>query len=263
MVPSDHDTEPPEFVRLLAHPLRWKLLTALGVSDYRVRELVDLVGEPQSLVSYHLRLLRGGGLVTASRSTYDGRDSYYHLDLPRCSEALAATGAAFHPALRHDTAPVIATPGRSRRPRVSVLFVCTGNSARSPIAEALLHHHAATRVTVTSAGTRPALGMHPNAVRVLDEEFGIDIAAQRPRHLDTVAGHRFDHVVTLCDRAREAAIELPHRPRRTHWSIGDPTTTSRSEQSDYTAFRHVAADIDIRIRQQLSVLTSPNDQEET
>ena len=69
------------FVRLAAHPLRWKLLTALADSDLRVRELVERVGEPQNLVSYHLRLLRDGGLVTATRSSFDGRDSYYHLDL--------------------------------------------------------------------------------------------------------------------------------------------------------------------------------------
>src|SRR5215207_6975711 len=93
---------PPAFVRLVAHPLRWKLLTALADSDYRVRELVTRVGQPQNLVSYHLRLLRGGGLVTATRSSFDGRDSYYHLDLDRCADALAETGAALRPALRED-----------------------------------------------------------------------------------------------------------------------------------------------------------------
>src|SRR4051812_22539765 len=91
--------EPPAFVRLAAHPLRWSLLTALAGSDLRVRELVDHAGQPQNLVSYHLRLLRDSGLVTARRSSHDGRDSYYHLDLDRCAAALAETGAALHPAL--------------------------------------------------------------------------------------------------------------------------------------------------------------------
>ncbi|MFD0823411.1 ArsR/SmtB family transcription factor, partial [Micromonospora zhanjiangensis] len=90
----------PTFLRLAAHPLRWRLLAALAGGDHRVRELVTLVGEPQNLVSYHLRLLREGGLVTGTRSSFDGRDSYYHLDLDRGAAALAETGAALHPALR-------------------------------------------------------------------------------------------------------------------------------------------------------------------
>src|SRR5918992_2637279 len=114
MVATGQAVAPPAFVRLAAHPLRWRLLTELADSDYRVRELVALVGEPQNLVSYHLRLLRDGGLVTATRSSFDGRDSYYHLDLDRCAHALAGTGAALHPALRLDgTTP--ASPVHPRR----------------------------------------------------------------------------------------------------------------------------------------------------
>src|SRR4051794_41801813 len=98
---------PPTFLRLAAHPLRWQLMTELATSDYRVRELVARVGQPQNLVSYHLRLLRDGGLVTATRSSYDGRDSYYHLDLDRCADELAASGAALHPALHLAPAPPV------------------------------------------------------------------------------------------------------------------------------------------------------------
>src|SRR5262245_26164525 len=135
MYPRDMESSSqatPAFVRLAAHPLRWRLLTELADSDYRVRELVTLVGEPQNLVSYHLRLLRDGGLVTATRSSFDGRDSYYHLDLDRCAEALADTGAALHPWLRREPAPRLPPVDLTRSPRAGVLFVCTGNSARSP-----------------------------------------------------------------------------------------------------------------------------------
>ena len=249
---------PPAFVRLVAHPLRWKLLTTLADSDYRVRELVTRVGQPQNLVSYHLRLLRGGGLVTATRSSFDGRDRYYHLDLERCADALAETGGALHPALRRDSAPSISTGGRQRSQRVAVLFVCTGNSARSPIAEALLRHHTAGGVTATSAGSRPKPRLHPNTVRVLGDRFGIDITGQQPRHLDTLARRRFDYVITLCDRARENCPELPHHPRRMHWSIPDPATASDTDQASYPAFQHAAADIETRIRHLLPVLTATN-----
>jgi protein-tyrosine-phosphatase/DNA-binding transcriptional ArsR family regulator len=252
MVLSGQVAAPPAFVRLAAHPLRWRLLTALAEGDYRVRELVTLLGQPQNLVSYHLRLLRDGGLVTATRSSFDGRDSYYHLDLDRCAEALADTGAALHPALhparRPDATPPILP--------VAVLFVCTGNSARSPIAEALLRHHTAGRVSVTSAGSRPKPRLHPNTVRVLREGFGIDVAGQPPQHRDTLAGRRFDHVITLCDKAREACPEFGHHPRRIHWSIRDPATAGDTDQVSYHAFQHTAADLDTRIRHLLPVLAS-------
>src|SRR5215218_1156571 len=104
---AGHVVAPPTFVRLAAHPVRWRLLAELADSDYRVRELVSRVDQPQNLISYHLRLLREGGLVTARRSNFDGRDSYYHLDLDRCAETLTDSGAALHPVLRrHATSPI-------------------------------------------------------------------------------------------------------------------------------------------------------------
>jgi ArsR family transcriptional regulator, arsenate/arsenite/antimonite-responsive transcriptional repressor / arsenate reductase (thioredoxin) len=236
---------PPAFVRLAGHPLRWRLLTALAESDYRVRELVTLVGEPQNLVSYHLRLLRDGGLVTATRSSFDGRDSYYHLDLGRCGDALAETGAALHPALRPVSEPT--------RRRIAVLFVCTGNSARSPIAEALLRHHTAGRVQAASAGTHPRPDLHPNTARVLRETYGIDVSDRRPRPVAAMTRRRFDHVITLCDKAREACPEFPNTPRRTHWSIAEP--------ADYHHFHHTATDIEARIRHLLPVLTASKEVE--
>jgi protein-tyrosine-phosphatase/DNA-binding transcriptional ArsR family regulator len=266
MVSSGQVAAPPVFVRLVAHPLRWKLLSTLADSDYRVRELVTRVGEPQNLISYHLRLLRGGGLVSARRSSFDGRDTYYHLDLDRCADALAETGAALHPALnkeatqRQESTSPIAPAGRQRSRRVAVLFVCTGNSARSPVAEALLRHHTADGVSVTSAGTRPKPHMHPNAVRVLGEQFGIDITGQQPRHLDTLAGRRFDHVITLCDKARETCPEFPHHPRHIHWSIPDPAMASDIDEVSYPSFRHTASDIDTRVRHLLPVLMSSKHQ---
>ena len=258
MVLTDLSPTTPAFVGLAAHPLRWRLLTALADSDYRVRELVALLDEPQNLLSYHLRQLRDGGLLTARRSSYDGRDTYYHLDLDRCADALAETAAALHPALGNDRAAALPPGGRERSRPFAVLFVCTGNSIRSPIAEALMRHHGGNSVSVTSAGTHPRPCLHPNAVRVMDNRYGIDVSDKEPGSLDGLTGRRFDHVVTLCDKARERCPEFVRRQRRVHWSVHDPTTTSASDRTSYRAFEQVAADIDTRVRHLLPTLTSTN-----
>ncbi|MEU8343575.1 ArsR family transcriptional regulator [Spirillospora sp. NPDC048832] len=238
----------PAFLRLAAHPLRWRLLTELAGGDLRVRELAARVREPQNLVSYHLRLLREGGLVTAARSSYDGRDSYYRLDLDRCAGALAGTGTALHPALH----AALVSPGAEWDwPRLDVLFVCTGNSARSPIAEALLRHRTGGRVNATSAGSRPKPDLDPRAVDVLRDRYGIDIAGRRPRDLRTLHGRRFDYTITLCDRAREVCPEFGDPSRRIHWSVPDPAAADR-DGSD--PFERAAADIDTRVRHLLPVL---------
>src|SRR3954453_16320760 len=114
MSPLRQVTAPPTCGGRAAYPLRGRLLPELADSDYRVRELVARVDQPQNLVSYHLRLLRDGGLVTAPRSTFDGRDSYYHLDLDRCADELTASGAALHPALHWAPAPPIPPAPRPR-----------------------------------------------------------------------------------------------------------------------------------------------------
>ncbi|MBW6433586.1 ArsR family transcriptional regulator [Actinoplanes hulinensis] len=221
----------PAFPRLAGHPLRWRLLTELAGGDLRVRELVARVGQPQNLVSYHLRLLRDGGLVTTTRSAHDARDTYYHLDLSRCATELTATASALHPALTTAAPDLVAGPA-------SVLFVCTGNSARSPIAEALLRHRTSGAVTVLSAGVRPRTRVHPHTARVLREIFGIDDTPAETRHLNTLTGRRFDHVITLCDRARENCPDFGGRAR--HWSLPDPG-------DDYAAFTRTAAEIDTRV----------------
>jgi ArsR family transcriptional regulator, arsenate/arsenite/antimonite-responsive transcriptional repressor / arsenate reductase (thioredoxin) len=239
LVVASGASAPPSFVRLAGHPLRWRLLGELARSDRRVRELVSLVGQPQNLVSYHLGRLRAERLVAARRSTFDGRDAYYHLDLANCADALAAAGLALHPGLQLAPVPA-AMPVR----RCRVLFLCTGNSARSPVAEELLRQRT-DRIEVASAGSHPK-PLHPNAVRVL-RAYGIELAARPPRHLSLYEHQRFDYVITLCDKVREVCPEFPGQAEQMHWSIPDPAAPARTGRDTYPDFERMAAELETRI----------------
>ena len=247
------DDSVPPVVRLIANPVRWRLLRDLARGDQRVRELVTAAGEPQNLVSYHLRQLREGGLVTARRSSYDARDTYYSLDLAACAHALAGAAAALHAGLAVDTAGAV--PGADEvagHPR-RVLFVCTGNSGRSPIAAALLRHGAGSRVRAASAGTHPK-PLHPAAAAVLRDRYRIDISGHQPTHVSTVAGQRFDYVISLCDKAREACPEFGGSPGRIHWSLPDPAAGAADARAAYARFERVAAELSTRIKFLVPVL---------
>jgi protein-tyrosine-phosphatase/DNA-binding transcriptional ArsR family regulator len=239
------DVSPPRFLRLAGHPLRWRLLSELARSDRRVGELCELAGHRQSLVSYHLRHLRDGGLVSLRRSAADGRDTYYVLDLGRCGELLADAGCALHPG-------VALAPATSPRPRdhagptlASVLFLCTGNSARSQMAEALCERSSGGAVAAVSAGSHPK-PLHRNAVRVMRSR-GIDLSGRRSKHLGEFAGRRFDFVISLCDRVREVCPEFPGAPELIHWSIPDPAREPGGDGATLPAFERTAAELETRI----------------
>lgn len=238
-------TAPPSFLRLAGHPVRWRLLGELARSDLRVGELCARVELPQNLVSYHLGRLRSAQLVTSRRSAADGRDSYYTLDVDRCGALLADTAVALHPALRSAGPgnPPSRSRGRRRRPRV--LFLCTGNSARSQIAEALTEEFGAGAIEACSAGSHPK-PLHPNAVRVMRAR-GIDIEGRRSKHLSEFVGRRLDHVVTLCDRVREVCPEFPGHPELIHWSIPDPAREGTTDAESYPAFERTADELAARI----------------
>jgi protein-tyrosine-phosphatase/DNA-binding transcriptional ArsR family regulator len=220
-------------LRLAANPLRWRLLSELAHSDRQVRELTALLAQPQSLVSYHLAQLRAAGLVTMRRSSADRRDAYYSIDLARCGESLAAAGAALHPGLH-----LIPPPADELPDGVRVLFACTGNSARSQMAEGFMEDLSGGAVQAVSAGSHPK-PLHPNAVRAM-REHGIGIAGRASKHLDTLAGQRFDYVISLCDRVREVCPEFPGHPQVVHWSIPDPSATGGTDAETYPAYRAVA-----------------------
>jgi protein-tyrosine-phosphatase len=237
--------------------VRWRLLRELARGDRRVRELTGALDETQPLVSYHLQQLRKAELVFARRSSFDGRDSYYGLDLVRWDELLDGAVAALHPGLRVPPDRT-ATPMRGTR-APCVLFLCTGNSARSQIAEALLRERSCGAVNAVSAGSRPK-PLHPNAVRVMRAR-GIDISGQRAKHLNTLRRRRYAGVITLCDRVREVCPEFPGQPQTIHWSIPDPAARPGSDAETYPAFERTAAELETRIRFLLPLIGIPTGKE--
>jgi len=241
----EDDLSPPAFLQLVGDPHRWQLLSELAHSDRRVGELTDVLGRPQNLVSYHLAELRNAGLVTARRSCADRRDTYYRADLVRIRDLLGATGAALHPGLQlRPAAPApLAVERAGRTPKV--LFLCTGNSARSQMAEALLEHRSGRAIRARSAGSHPK-ALHPNAVKVMAER-GIDIAGRPTKHLGRFARARFDRVVTLCDKVREVCPEFPGRPPAAHWSMPDPAAGGEDDEQTYPAFTRTADELEARM----------------
>jgi protein-tyrosine-phosphatase len=243
--------DPPEVLGLLSDPLRWRIVAELGSSDRRVGELVTLVERPQNVVSYHLAELRKAGVATARRSSADGRDVYYRVDLSRCRDLLADAGGSLHPGLS-------LVPGQGTGVRIAgrpkLLFLCTGNSARSQIAEALAVHRSGGQVSAASAGSHPK-PLHPNAVRVLAER-GIDISGRSTKLLTRYTNRRFDRIITLCDKVREVCPDFAGPPPSAHWSIPDPASSGPDDDATYPAFVRVADDIEVRVTLLLAELAS-------
>jgi protein-tyrosine-phosphatase len=259
VIDVDDAMSPQAFLQLSGHPLRWRLLSDLARSDRTVRELTGLVDQPQNVVSYHLGKLRNARLVSARRSSADGRDAYYTVALTRLGEQLAATGEALHPGLRLIAPP----PTEAETATARVLFLCTGNSARSQMAEALARARSGGRVEAHSAGSHPK-PLHPNAVRVMRDEHAIDLAGLQSKHLSVFADERFDRVISLCDKVREVCPEFPGHPETVHWSIPDPAAghADGDDEASYPAFLATAAELATRIGFLLATFPSPTTPQE-
>ena len=120
----------------------------------------------------------------------------------------------------------------------SVLFLCTGNSCRSQMAEGWLRKLAGDRFKAISAGTRPA-GLNPRAVQVM-KEFDIDISQHRSKDVAEFSGSRFAYVITVCDRAKETCPIFPGGGKVLHWSFQDPAEFRGSEEERMRVFRRGA-----------------------
>lgn len=148
----------------------------------------------------------------------------------------------------------IAAAGRARliketemaADQIRVLFVCTGNSARSQIAEALLRDFGGADFEVFSAGTDPK-GVNPYAVRVLSE-IGLDWSDARSKSVTEFIGQPFDYVITVCDRARQTCPVFPGDHNSLHWGLDDPAEVEGTDAEKLEAFRRTRTEVSIRLR---------------
>ena len=237
--PVARDTGPTTAARAAVHRAlgdahRLAMVELLALGDRTPGELAAAVGLPSNLAAFHLRELETAGIVGRRRSEGDGRRRYVHLRADEVAgvRLLADVGTA---------APL----GAAHR----VLFVCTANQARSPLAAALWR--AMTGMPAESAGTRPAAAAHPLTARVA-AAHGPDVGDAVPRARDTVVRGRDrgpDLVVSVCDRAHEDG-PTPTVPSL-HWSVPDPVTGGRP------AFEATVADLEARVRRLAAAVGAP------
>lgn len=198
----------------LGDPARLRIVDELALSDRTFQELASAAGLPGNAAAHHLDVLESAGLIERHVSEGDRRRRYITLRHERLEGLVAGT-------------PV--QPG-------VVLFICRHNSARSQFAAALWRSR--TGGAAESAGTKPAVRVHPIAVRVA-RDLGLDLASAVPKGYDAVTDAP-DLVVSVCDRAREA--DLPFDAPALHWSIPDPVRAGTVD-----AFRSAFADLSRRV----------------
>lgn len=233
------------FLKLLAHDIRWRILLALATSDFRVEELVALVKQPPNLVSYHLKRLRLLRLVTERRSSADGRDIYYSLNLDQFRSLYGETGQALHPAIRISDPQLSPQEEAFVSAPVRVLFLCTHNSARSQMAEGLLRKLGGDQVEVFSAGSEPT-SIHALAIKTM-ASADIDLHQHETKHLNEFLGQEFDYIITVCDRVREVCPVFPGEPEQIHWSFPDPAAIEGDPQMQERGFQDTANQLANRI----------------
>ncbi len=140
------------------------------------------------------------------------------------------------------------------REKKRVLILCTGNSARSQMAEGLLRHDAGDRFDVASAGVEPTQ-VRPLAIKTMNE-IGIDISGQRSKSVDEFNGQNFDYVITVCDHANQQCPMFPGNTKRIHWSIEDPAAAVGNEEERLNVFQRVREELHERLREFAAQQTS-------
>lgn len=248
--------------RAFADETRLRILSLLTQGELCVCDIVATLGLHQPMISRHLAYLRRAGLVLARK---EGLWKHYSLARPAEGFHRGLLGClrgcfAEAPSLRRDREKLKSLvrtgirlpPGAAsrcalgKRDRKKVLFLCTGNSCRSQMAEALLNRMGRGRFLAFSAGSRPAGSVHPLAMRAL-REAGCPVEGLRSKSLEEFRGRRFETVITVCDRAREACPAWPGAGML-HWSLEDPAEAPGSDEERSAVFRKVIRELESRLR---------------
>jgi protein-tyrosine-phosphatase len=228
----------------------------LALSDLRAGEISAALRIPANALSYHLKRLRTFGLVRDRHSSADARDVYYCLEIDRLRTLYAAAGDSLYPGLlalssgsdsegSAEASGARTSVGKPLSRPMRVLFLCTHNSARSQMAEALLRQMGGDQVEVYSAGSIPT-EVHPETIATL-QALGIDTSGLYAKSLDQFIGEPFDYIITVCDRVRDICPAFPNDPAQAHWSIADPVVVEDPDDRA-KAFRVVAIELQTRIR---------------
>ncbi|MBA2363127.1 MAG: metalloregulator ArsR/SmtB family transcription factor [Chloroflexia bacterium] len=233
-----------QFFKALADDTRLRIVHLLALSDMRAGEVTERLGLQQNAVSYHLKQLRAVGLVRDRRSTADARDVYYSVDLNRLHTLYHAAGESLHQSLASEQRSSGETGDQIAQP-LRILFLCTHNSARSQLAEAIARRIGGDSVDAYSAGSVVS-ELHPLTVQLL-AEWDIDTTGHRSKTMDEFLGQQFDYIITTCDQANEGCPVFPGDPKRIHWSFADPKAVEDPEEQ-LRAFQTIRGELLTRIR---------------
>lgn len=246
-----------ERFRVLGDPMRLKILALLGIRDACVCELVDLLPIGQSAVSRHLRRLRAVDLVDERRDRQ--WVIYSRNPIPGWLRDLLAQVPISPEATLLSQRPLVSACGilnplaeaREERNRPLIYFICTGNSARSQMAEGWADHMAHGRARIASGGLEPAAAVHPLATAVM-AEVGIDIRHHTSKPIAETTLNQATVVITLCGDAQDRCPVTPPHVQRLHWPLPDPARATGTDPERLTVFRSVRDDLRKRIERLLS-----------
>ncbi|WP_343207603.1 ArsR family transcriptional regulator [Aliiroseovarius lamellibrachiae] len=232
----------------LGHPGRmaaYRLLVRRYPDYVASGDLAKALGFKLNTMSVYLGALHRAGLIEQKR---DGRSLLYRFDQ---DGADSLVGYLFDDCCRGRPSRCIPSQGALDRlePRPSVLFLCTGNSARSIFAEVILRELAGDRFEVYSAGTKPAVALNPTALQMLRDK-GHNVAGLQPKHVSALNGTRFDFVFTVCDRAaNEECATWPGVPISAHWGLPDPVRTTGTDAEKNLSYQRVYGELHRRLTQ--------------
>jgi arsenate reductase len=236
--------------KALSDPGRLEALLALDTKELCICDITEKLGLSESTVSRHMAILEKAGLVESRK---DGRWRYFrhaHAEVPGAAQYAVAWIRKYikgtdsrTPAMMEQEQEAVVCENKAR-----VMFLCSGNSCRSQIAEAFLRKYGNASFHAFSSGIKPN-GIHPMTVAVM-AEVGIDISDQKAKSvLEFIGQMHFGFLITVCSRADEICPLFPGVSYRLHWPFEDPVTAECTESERINKFREVRDAIEVKVKQ--------------